>query len=171
KQSTESPASSRTTWENLEEHLRLRAQGWLQDLFVAELDEFLGRTKSQRRRPLDAPVGYRNGYGKPRRLTLMGGTVTLRRPRVRGLEERFESRLLPLFARRTPGVDALLPELYLHGLAQGDFDLALRGLLGGGAALSAATVGRLKEKWRAEWEGWSRRDLSRLEAVYLWVGG
>jgi putative transposase len=28
-----------------------------------------------------------------------------------------------------------LPELYLHGLAQGDFDLALRGLLGEGAPL------------------------------------
>ena len=35
KQSIESPAPSRTTWENLEAHLRLRAQGWLQDLFVA----------------------------------------------------------------------------------------------------------------------------------------
>lgn len=67
---------------------------------MGEMEEFLGRAKSQRRRPLDAPPGYRNGYGKPRRLTLMGGTVTLRRPRVRGLEERFESQLLPLFARR-----------------------------------------------------------------------
>jgi hypothetical protein len=42
----------------------------------------------------------------------------------------------------------LLPELYLHGLALGDFDLvALRGLLGEEAPLSAATVGRLKEQW------------------------
>ena len=171
KQSTEHPVSSSLTWENLEAHLRLRAQGWLQDLFVAELDEFLGRTKSQRRRPLDAAAGYRNGYGKPRRLTLMGGTVTLRRPRARGLEARFESRILPLFARRTPGVDALLPELYLHGLAQGDFDLALRGLLGEDAPLSPATIGRLKEKWRSEWEAWLSRDLSGLEVVYLWVDG
>ena len=170
KQSIEAPATSSITWENLEEHLRLRTQGWLQDLFVAELEEFLGRTKNQRRKPLGAP-GWRNGYGKPRGLTLMGGTVTLRRPRVRGLEERFESRLLPLLARRTPGVDALLPELYLHGLAQGDFDLALRGLLGEDAPLSPATIGRLKEKWRSEWEAWSSRDLSGLEVVYLWVDG
>ena len=170
KQSTEAPVSSSITWENLEEHLRLRTQGWLQDLFVAELEEFLGRAKNQRRKPLGAP-GWRNGYGKPRGLTLMGGTVTLRRPRVRGLEERFESRLLPLLARRTPKVDALLPELYLHGLAQGDFDLALRGLLGEDAPLSPATIGRLKEKWRSEWEAWPGRDLSGLEAVYLWVDG
>lgn len=32
---------------------------------------------------MDAAVGYRNGYGKPRRLSVMAGTVTVRRPRVR----------------------------------------------------------------------------------------
>jgi hypothetical protein len=48
--------------------------------------------------------------------------------RIRALEARFESRLLPLFKRRTEEVGRLLPQLYLHGLAHGDFDLALRGL-------------------------------------------
>jgi len=42
----------------------------------------------------------------------MNGTITLRRPRVRGLDDRFVSRILPLFQRRTPEVAALLPELY-----------------------------------------------------------
>jgi hypothetical protein len=46
----------------------------------------------------------------------MAGTITVRRPRVRGLEARFESQLLPLFKRRTEEVGRLLPELYLHGL-------------------------------------------------------
>jgi len=55
--------------------------------------------------------------------------------RVRGLEERLESRILPLFKRRPEEVGELLPQLYLHGLAQGDFELALRGLLGNGAPL------------------------------------
>ena len=59
---------------------------------------------------------------------MSSGTITLRRPRVRGVEERFESRVLPLFARRTKELGALLPELYLHGLAEGDFELAMRGL-------------------------------------------
>ena len=77
-------------------------------------------------RPAAAP-GYRNGYGKARRLAMSSGTITLRRPRVRGVEERFESRVLPLFARRTKELGALLPELYLHGLAEGDFELAMRG--------------------------------------------
>jgi transposase-like protein len=87
------------------------------------------------------------------------------------LEERFESRVLPLFQRRTKEVGQLLPELYLHGLAQGDFELALRGLLGDGAPLSANSIGRLKAKWEIEHEAWSRRDLSHLEVVYLWADG
>jgi len=32
---------------------------------------------------------------------MMAGTIEVKRPRIRGLEERFESRLLPLFVRRT----------------------------------------------------------------------
>ena len=109
--------------------------------------------------------------GKPRRLSLSVGTITLRRPRVRGLAERFESQLLPLFKRRTEAVGQLLPQLYLHGLALGDFDLALRGLLGDGAPLSAASVARLKAGWQAEYELWRTRSLADLEPVFLWVDG
>jgi len=50
--------------------------------------ELLGRARYQRRAPVDGAQGYRNGYGKPRKLTLGMGTITIRRPRVRGLEER-----------------------------------------------------------------------------------
>ena len=38
-------------------------------------------------------------------------------------------------------VTRLLPELYLHGLSQGDFELALRGLLGDGAPLAPRIFG------------------------------
>lgn len=171
KKNTAGGSQSIPRWEDLEGWLRLKMRGWLQDLLNAEVDELLGRAKSQRRQAVDAPPGYRNGYGKPRKLTLSNGTITVRRPRVRGLEERFESRLLPLFARRTPEVNELLPELYLHGLAQGDFDRALRGLLGQEAPISANTIARLKEKWHGEWEEWSSRRLDHLEVVYLWVDG
>ena len=44
----------------------------------------------------------------------MSDTIEVKRPRVRGLEERFESRILPLFMRRTESVTQLLPELYLR---------------------------------------------------------
>jgi len=171
KHTTQSPVASSPTWEHLETALRGRMREWLQDLLDAEVDELLGRRKSARRKAVDSAPGYRSGHGKPRRLTLCNGTVTVRRPRVRGLEQRFESRLLPLFARRTPEVNALLPELYLHGLALGDVDLALRGLLGEDAPLSGATVSRLKERWHAEQAQRASSPLADLEVVYLWVNG
>jgi putative transposase len=163
--------SARVCWAGLEGWVRERVQGYVQDLLQEEVTELLGRGKSQRRPAVDALPGSRNGLGKPRKLTLGCGTITVRRPRVRALEERFESRILPLFARRTPAVDELLPELYLHGLSEGDFDLALRGLLGDEAPLSSSTVARLKIKWQAEFDVWSARPLSELEGVYLWADG
>jgi transposase-like protein len=155
----------------LEAHIRSEAQTWVQRLLEAEVSELLGRLKSQRRVHVDGAVGYRNGYGKPRRLALSNGTISVRRPRVRGLGERFESRVLPLFKRHSQEVGELLPELYLHGLSSGDFDLALRGLLGEGAPLSASSIDRLKACWQAEYEEWKQRSLADLEVVYLWVDG
>jgi transposase-like protein len=155
----------------LEAWVRVQAQGWIQDLLEDEVTEFLGRGKSERRDAVDASEGYRNGYGKPRRLAMTAGTIEVRRPRVRGLEERFESRVLPLFKRHTEEVGALLPQLYLHGLAQGDFELALRGLLGEGAPLSPASIQRLREKWQQEFEGWKTTRLDQLEVVYAWADG
>ncbi|MDA2931479.1 transposase [Acidobacteria bacterium AH-259-O06] len=152
KENIDERSESRVCFEQLEDWVRGKIQFWVQELLEEEVTQLLGRRKSERRGGIDAGQGYRNGYGKERRLTLSCGTIKLRRPRVRDLEERFESRVLPLFAKRTREVRELIPELYLHGLAQGDFDLALRGLLGEEAALSANTVARLKEKWQAEWE-------------------
>ena len=128
--------STRPMWERLEGLVREKAQELIQQILEEEVTELLGQQKSERKAAVDPASGYCNGYGKPRRLTMRSGAITVRRPRVRGLEERFESRVLPMFKRHTKQVGALLPELYLHGLALGDFDLALRGLLGDGAPLS-----------------------------------
>jgi len=169
--SIEGVAASSPTWETLEAFARASMQQLLQRMLEEEVDTLLSRDRYERRAAVDAPVGYRNGFGKPRRLSLSNGTITLRRPRVRGLSERFESRLLPAFKRRTEEVGRLLPELYLHGLAHGDFDLALRGLLGDGAPLSGPSIGRLKAGWHAEYELWRNRPVEDLEVVYLWVDG
>ena len=164
-------SESRVEWEHLEEWLRGKVQGFIQGVLEEEVTEFLGRSKSERRSAVDGKGGYRNGHGKPRKLTLQTGTIEVQRPRVRDVEERFESRVLPLFARKSNKIAQLIPELYLHGLAEGDFDLALRGLLGEGAPVSASTVARLKEKWHAELAEWHQRPLNDLEVVYLWVDG
>ena len=167
----ENGPASRPEWEHLEEWLRGQMQGLIQELLEQEVTEFLGRARSIRRSESDNDAGYRNGYAPPRRLTLSSGTIRVRRPRIRDTEERFESRLLPLFVHRTREVAGLIPELYLHGLSEGDFDLALRGLLGEEAPISASTVARLKDKWNAELAGWRSRPLDDLEVVYMWVDG
>lgn len=89
KHTTEAQGSSTPIWENLEAWVRTQVQTFVQDLLEAEVTELLGRRKSARRAAVDGAHGYRNGYGKPRHLTLSSGTITVRRPRVRGLEARF----------------------------------------------------------------------------------
>lgn len=169
--STTPTSSSSQMWERLEAFVREQIQRFIQALLEEEVTALLGRPKSARCAAMDAPPGLRNGYGRPRRLTLTAGTITVRRPRVRGLDERFVSRVLPLFKRRTREVGELLPQLYLHGLALGDFDLALRGLLGDAAPLSPASLTRLKAQWQLEYEAWKRRRLDDLEVVYVWADG
>jgi len=162
---------SRATYEVLEEMVRQKAQEYIQEILEEEVEAFLGRKKSERIKMIDGTPGYWNGHGKPKRFTLMNGTITVRRPRVRATDERFESKILPYFKRRSKEVGQLLPELYLHGLAKGDFELAMRGLLGEGAPLSASSIGRLKGKWQVEYEEWKRMDLTGLEVVYQWADG
>jgi len=171
KQTTKGNRPSIIVWDNLEEWVRRKVQEFIQSLLEEEITELLGRQKSERRQAVDSLLVYRNGHSKARHLTLGCGTVTVYRPRVRGLEQRFESRVLPMFARRTAEVNKLIPQLYLHGLSLGDFDLALRGLLGEAAPVSASTVARLKEGWQAEWDEWKKHPLDGLEVLFMWVDG
>ena len=166
----EKEVASMVCFERLEEFARASAQSWIATVFEEEVTEFLGRSKSKRR-TAETPEGSRNGYGRSRRLSMMNGTIEVRRPRVRDVEEGFESKVLPLFCRRTGEVSHLLPELYLHGLSSGDFELAMRGLLGDGAPLSASSIERLRAKWKLEYAEWEGRDLSSLEIVYAWADG
>lgn len=171
KNSAETPAPARPVWEELEPFLRGKIREALQEMLEEEVAEFLGRGRSERRAGLDVPAGYRNGHGKPRKLSTAIGVVQVARPRVRDTEQRFVSRLLPLFATRTLALQRALPELYLHGLSKGDFELALRALLGEKAPLSATSMERLKAKWKLEYDDWNSRDLSDRQPVYLWADG
>ena len=153
KETTDHNTESRPDWDQLEDWLRGQVQGMVKYMLEEEVTEFLGRLKSARRS--DCDCGYRNGYAPPRKLTLSSGTIRVRRPRVRDTEEKFESRLLPLFASRTSRVADLIPELYLHGLSEGDFDLALRGLLGEDAPVSVSAVARLKDRWSGDRGRWT----------------
>jgi transposase-like protein len=116
----------------------------------------------------------RNGRARPRKVTVGAGTIEVAAPRVndRRAETRFSSKILPPWMRRSPSVAQALPILYLRGLSTGDFQEALKGLLGEDAAgLSAANISRLLGTWEADYEGFRTRDLSGVDYVYVWVDG
>jgi transposase-like protein len=85
---------------------------------------------------------------------------------------RFTSAILPLWARRTKSLDALLPVLYLRGISTGDFQEALAALLGKDAPnLSPAAISRLTAEWQGEYGLWQKRDLSARRYLYVWADG
>jgi len=157
----------------LTEVLRRGAKELLQQAVEAEVAEAIAQyaelKDGQGRRRV-----VRNGYLPERPIQTGIGEVLVKAPRVRDRvgELKFNSSLLPPYLRRTRSLDELLPWLYLKGLSSSDFSGALTALLGPAApGLSAATICRLKEVWRLEYEQWRRRNLSDKEYVYVWADG
>ena len=37
--------------------------------------------------------------------------------------------------------------------------------------LSAATISRLKQDWKQDYQDWTRRDLNKKRYVYVWADG
>lgn len=144
------------------------AQRMLMDALEQEIEEFLGRARYERH--ADQRRGYRNGVGRPRKVAVGCGTLEVHAPRVRDTAVPFSSAILPRYQRSSDAVRGLLPELYLQGLATGDFEPAWRALLGEAAPLSSASIVRLKAQWEQEYETWRRRPLARRYA-YLWADG
>lgn len=154
----------------LSEALRHKASEVLQAYLDAEVDELLGRARHERRVDTDA-LGYRDGHEPPRTIASGAVSVTVRRPRVRGSGEPFESAVLPKYRRRLPQIDKALHELWIQGLAQRDFEPALRGLLGQDAPLSPSTIGRVNAQFQTEYTQWRQRRLDDTSWVYAWADG
>ena len=79
---------------------------------------------------------------------------------------RFTSNILPKWARRSKSRDALLPVLDLRGISTGDFQAALRALLGQDAPnLVPGVIARLTAGQQEEYERWQGRDISARRTV------
>ncbi len=119
----------------------------------------------------------RNGYLPERKITTGVGEVAVTQPRVRDRRpvdeaEKFSSKILPPYLRKTKRIEELIPWLYLKGVSTGDFSEALAALLGENAkGLSATTVTRLKKVWEDEYRAWSKRSLAEKQYVYVWADG
>jgi len=117
----------------------------------------------------------RNGYHPERDIQTGIGPVTVKVPKIRsrdGQPVSFRSALVPPYVRKTASLEAALPWLYLKGISTGEMQPALEVLLGSQAkGLSASTVSRLKQTWRAEYETWRQRRLDNDRWVYVWADG
>jgi len=144
----------------------------------AEVAAYLERYRDERDERGHALV-VRNGRARPRKITAgEAGRSRSQAPRVNdrrvvdGERQRFTSRILPPYMRRSPKVAEVLPILYLRGLSTGDFQEALPALLGEDAAgLSPSAISRLIGVWEEEYRSFRRRDLSDRDFVYVWVDG
>ena len=122
----------------------------------------------------------RNGRARERKVTVGSGTIPIKAPRVNdkrvdeetGERQKFSSRILPAYARRSPKVGEVIPILYLRGLSTGDFRPALVSLLGEDAAgLSPTTIARLSKEWEEHHDRFRKRHLGFTRYAYLFMDG
>ena len=154
----------------LEALARQGARQMLQAALEAEVAEHLQRQRYERG---EAARGYRNGYLPERTLTLGSGAVAVKVPRVSDepAGERFQSKLVKPYQKRSQTVEELFPKLFIEGLATRDFEPALRALLGSESALSPSTVSRLNQQFKAEYEVWCKQSLADSKIVYFYADG
>ena len=162
----------------LDELAREGARRMIATALEAEVADYIERFAEERDEDGERLV-VRNGHARERGLTVGSGTVKVRAPRVNdkrvdddGERQKFSSKILPAYARRSPKVNDVLPVLYLRGLSTGDFRPALEQLLGEDAAgLSPSAISRLCKDWEAEHERFRERSLRFHQYAYLFVDG
>jgi putative transposase len=173
------PESSEEIVLTLDDLAREGARRMIAAALRAEADEYVARFADEVDEDGHRLV-VRNGRARGRKVTVGSGTVPVRAPRVNdkrideetGERQRFGSKILPAYARRSPKVTEVLPILYLRGLSTGDFRPALEDLLGADASgLSPSTISRLCKEWETHHERFRKRHLGFGRYCYLFVDG
>jgi putative transposase len=152
----------------LEEVARLSVRLVLQTALEAEVAEFLGRVRYERRGHGDRP-GSRNGHQPPMTVKTTMGAVQLQRPKLRGTDQAFCSRLFGAGVTRTNALESLVISGWVRGLSDRDIEATLAEVLGPEAALSRSTVSRICAAIGAEFAAWRTRDLSGVRLDYLFL--
>lgn len=164
------PVATAVVAETLESIAREGARAMLARMLDEEVDAFLGRPRYAKGGPA---TGYRNGHGRERDVGIGTWSVPVRQPRVSDLppgSEPFTSSILPKRRYLSAETQRLFARLYLEGLSSGDFEPAMRQLMGDAATLSASTIIRLKGEWQAEYEAFRTRPIEAAYA-YVWCDG
>lgn len=160
-------------FQTLDELAREGARRMISSAMELEVAEYIERNRLERDEQGRALV-VRNGRAKPRKLAVGSGTFEVSAPRVNDKRpgERFTSRILPPYMRKSPKVAEVIPVLYLRGLSTGDFREALPILLGKEASgLSPTTIARMTNVWQDEYREFRNRSLADKNYLYVWVDG
>ena len=157
---------------SLDEIAREGARRMLSEALKLEVEEYIAQNKNEVDEGGNRLV-VRNGFGKPRKVTLGSGTIEVKAPRIddQRPDKKFSSFILPPYLRKSPKVESLLPILYLKGLSTNNFKAALTEFLGEGVSgLSPASIVKLKKSWEDEFESWSKRKITN-NYIYVWADG
>lgn len=162
----------------LENGVRTRIRGFIEELLEAELDAALGRGRYERTRAghggsAKGATGSRHGH---RQRGLMGtfGAATIRVPRARlatpeGATSEWRNATLPAYQRRTKRADALIAGAYLSGTNTRRVRRALSALFDG--AVGKDIVSRVWRKTQGDWNAWNARSLADEPIVRLILDG
>ncbi|HKY31693.1 MAG TPA: transposase [Candidatus Polarisedimenticolia bacterium] len=155
------------SWLTVASFAREGAQRLLQQLLEEELSDHVSLAAGKEDPAARGTHMHRSGHGRPRRLRTPAGEIEIRRPRLRGPNPSFRSRVLPHFKQRARDSGELQLGRYLEGLAETDFDMAVSGLLGDVTLVSMAARERLRPAWLVETAAWKNGPLSDLDVAYV----
>ena len=158
-------------FEFLENKIREASRQMIEKIYSEEVQLFLDRTSSivdeQGRK-----LVVRNGWNKERTVQTSSGNITVKLPRVddRKSTEKFISKILPPFVRKTPTVETLIAALYLAGVSSNKFQDALSSVFGEDSkGFSPATIIRMTKDWLSEFQEW-KKTRSFRKRICLCLG-
>jgi len=154
--------------EHFEEAARAAVRLVFQTALENEVTEFFGRQRYARGERTHE--GSRNGYS-PLTIKTTAGEVTLQRPKTRGTDVAFASRLLGAGVTRTNALESLVIAGFVRGLSVRDVEASLADALGPESTVSKSTVSRICEAIKDEFDTWKTRDLSGAEVDYFFADG
>ena len=162
----------------VEEAVRSRVRGFIEEMLEAELETALQRPRYARKAASEpeappAPIGHRHGH---RQRTLVGtfGPVEIDVPRARleaedGGTTEWKSQSIEAYQRRTKQIEAIIAGAYLAGTNTRRVKRALGAMFKD--AIGKDVVSRAWRKVQTDWEAWSKRDLSNEPIVRLILDG
>ena len=105
---------------SLESYIRSAAQRMIQAALELEVEEFLQRAKYDKSN-VEEFRGYRNGHHRERVVSTAVGGLTVKVPRISDNAEKFKSKLVEPYQRRSQGLNNLFPKLFIARLVNQRF--------------------------------------------------